>query len=434
MASGGRDCDVKVWDVESGICSSQWSNTPDAISNLAFTPDGHRILTGGIQGTLLEDVRDKSIKVWDAKDGTLVKELSGHCDFLMGLAISGDGTLVVSGGGDYHVRVWNLSIDAADLRRPGEMLWVSTLDPSVDGRRAVSASDDAKVRIWDLESRKCLVQWTGDGPQIASEATLSKDGRIVASAWEDGRVRIWDATDGKLLHDLSGHLEPVNTIGLTRDGSIAVSGAGAAMSDAEYLGTERDHSIRVWRLDTGAAVRVLKGHTDLVSRVVVSPDNSLIVSSSWDERIGVWDLASGTLSKWIPNPGKCPRGVSFTPDGRTLVTCDSAGVVRSISLRTGETHCTFRGHVADVRRPSVSADGLLLATASDDESIRNLQSSNGFPLDRGLLRRMGHHGVLPRSLPSLPCRIQRRYVRGGRTDRRTPSRNSDRHRTRFDTG
>ena len=62
------------------------------------------------------------------------------------------------------------------------------------------------------------------------------------------------------------------------DGETLISGSG-------------DRTIKVWNWRTGAELRTLFGHTDLVRCLVLSPDGQTLISGSWDETIKVWGVA-----------------------------------------------------------------------------------------------------------------------------------------------
>jgi WD40 repeat protein len=51
-----------------------------------------------------------------------------------------------------------------------------------------------------------------------------------------------------------------------------------------------DHTLKVWDLETGAALRTLEGHSDAVYGVAVTPDGKRAVSASEDRTLKVWDL------------------------------------------------------------------------------------------------------------------------------------------------
>jgi WD40 repeat protein len=65
------------------------------------------------------------------------------------------------------------------------------------------------------------------------------------------------------------------------DGSILASGSN-------------DQTVRLWDRHTGECLRLLQGHTGLVSSVCFGPDSSVLASASNDETIRLWDVKTGT--------------------------------------------------------------------------------------------------------------------------------------------
>ena len=51
--------------------------------------------------------------------------------------------------------------------------------------------------------------------------------------------------------------------------------------------------VRIWDLETGTCRVTLKGHTDEVNSVAITPDGKRILSGSDDKSVRVWDASSG---------------------------------------------------------------------------------------------------------------------------------------------
>ena len=75
-------------------------------------------------------------------------------------------------------------------------------------------------------------------------------------------------------------LPEVSSVCATVDGKYVVTGSG-------------DKTARVWRLDDGAHVRTLEGHSDYVSSVCVTTDGEYVVTGSMDYTTRVWRLCDG---------------------------------------------------------------------------------------------------------------------------------------------
>ncbi len=87
---------------------------------------------------------------------------------------------------------------------------------------------------------------------------------------------------------------------------------GVAYSpDGRRLATSgADNSVTLWDVATGKAIRVLRGHTDVVFAVVFSPDGSLIATGSKDTTIRIWDVSTEAershatgINSWGSGPG-----------------------------------------------------------------------------------------------------------------------------------
>ncbi len=64
---------------------------------VAVSPDGRFIVSGS---------GDRTVKVWEAATGRLLRSLEGHKDDMTAVAVSPDGRFIVSGSDDRTVKVW----------------------------------------------------------------------------------------------------------------------------------------------------------------------------------------------------------------------------------------------------------------------------------------------------------------------------------------
>ncbi len=64
---------------------------------MAVSPDGRWIVSGSA---------DRTVKVWEAATGRLLRSLEGHTGSVRAVAVSPDGRFTVSGSEDRTVKVW----------------------------------------------------------------------------------------------------------------------------------------------------------------------------------------------------------------------------------------------------------------------------------------------------------------------------------------
>jgi WD40 repeat protein len=168
-----------------------------------------------------------------------------------------DSTKVMSGVSDS----WN-----AYLRTIEHPSVVRSVAISHDGTQIISGSDDNTVRIWDAQTGAAVHELKGHSSHVYSVA-ISHDGTQIISGSADKTVRIWDAQTGAAVHELKGHSSVVTSVAISHDGTQIISGSD-------------DDTVRIWDAQTGAAVHELKGHSSFVYSVAISHDGTQIISGS----------------------------------------------------------------------------------------------------------------------------------------------------------
>jgi WD40 repeat protein len=206
LATGGHDGNVRLWDVVKGQQLRQIAaHTTPAVSpiySVAWTPDGKQVASASL---------DRTIKLWDAGSGNLVREFKaykekefdkGHRDGVFCIAFSPDGKLLVSGGSDRHIKIWNVA-DGTVLREcsnPG-------IKPAPDAGGVAAAHPG-----WVYSLRL-----TPDGQRIVSVGNAPRN---------EGYLAVWSLADGKLLHGQELPLGPIYTVAVSPDGKLLALGGG----------------------------------------------------------------------------------------------------------------------------------------------------------------------------------------------------------------
>jgi WD40 repeat protein/serine/threonine protein kinase len=287
-----------------------------------LSPDGTRLATGGA---------DATIRLWNVADGTLSAILLGHDCSVQSLEWSGDGSAIVSSGGN-EVCLWDASRHRL-LRRLMTNEAMAARADSVhvvwgpDETEVITFSSDAKLRFWDLKTgafykaTEILGRWPTTQPLAASDRS-----ERLATCGRGEPVRLWSARTGELLKSWE-HESDFPATAISADGTLV-----AAAGDGQ------NKQISLWNAEIGDAEQAERrlAHTRYVSSLAFSPDGTrLAAASSREATISVWNVATGRPLPGITTPHLGVTSFAWSDDGQVLVTCGMG--TESVAFWDGET-------------------------------------------------------------------------------------------------
>src|ERR1035438_8285860 len=97
----------------------------------------------------------------------------------------------------------------------------------------------------------------------------------------DEKVRAKLPPGVKLVRTLRGYTNSIGRIAWSPDGRMLAAPSGTM--------------IELWNTETGATLRMLEGHKSIVVSAAFDPTGRTLASGSYDDRIKVWESASGKL-------------------------------------------------------------------------------------------------------------------------------------------
>jgi len=350
----GSDSTLRVWDAHLGEPLRETEVFDPLIETnrdkaLGLSPDGQLYALGGPAGDL---------RVLDATTLETLHFLQGHVAHVKSLAFSPDGSLLASASADHTLRVWDVGTGAEVFVGRGHSSGLASVAWHPDGELLASSSDDGTVKLWDV-GQSAGVDVLDMGRGMAVSISIRPDGGEIAVGRNTGPVLI-DAHTGEV-----GYGRPH---GQLFESGTAYDPTGTWV--AASLG--RDWTLGVWKsADRGDPV-VLRGHGDMVTDIEFNADGSMLASASLDETVRIWNVEDWSSALTL---GPHPTDVYCAAFGGTgespqLVSGTFGGWVRVWELESGQLTMEWRGHDAPVRGACFSPDGTLLATTSEDHTIK----------------------------------------------------------------
>ncbi len=207
------------------------------------------------------------------------RTLRGHNGKIRGITILLDGN-IVSGAWDSTLMMWNINTGKCLKIMEGHTSSVRCVATLPNGN-IVSGSKDKTLKVWDLDKfvgSECVQTLDGHDDEVRCVAAHPNNDNIIISGSGDKTLKVWDINTRKCLKVMKGHTEAITSI-LVLSNNTLVSSSG-------------DKTLRVWNINTGKCLKVMEGHIRSVNSVTKLP-NGNVVSGSLDRTLRVWDIDTG---------------------------------------------------------------------------------------------------------------------------------------------
>ncbi len=106
----------------------------------------------------------------------------------------------------------------------------------------------------------------------------------------------------------------------------------------------------------------------------VSSDGESVASASLDGTARIWTIRTAEEERMIRRNGARLSDIAFAPDAEELAFGDDRGNISVVGRSDGRERHRFRAHEGWIDRIAYSPDGLHLATAGVDRSVRYFES------------------------------------------------------------
>jgi WD40 repeat protein len=244
---------------------------------------------------------------------SLVASLAGHEDRVWCVAVSPDGSLIASCGGDKTIRIYSLRTHGCiSVLEGSHSRTIRCVTWSPSGSHIAAASFDGTVSIWEKTGTTWSSSICLEGHENEVKCvTWHRNGSLLATCARDKTVWIWEATDDgdyECAGVLNGHTQDVKCVRWHPQEELLAS--------CSY-----DDTVKIWGGDGDdwSCLNTLKGHTGTVWQCSFDPTGCALASCSDDFSVRIWTRAKGA-AKHNYIPSHCISGIASQPLYRCAVT------------------------------------------------------------------------------------------------------------------
>ena len=200
VATGSRDCSVKIWEASTGACRLSL-DLSETVYNIVFSIDGSRLAVSTLTTNFLYDLRSRTPR--PLREGPT--RYDGRARGARAMSLQGDRVIARNAK---KAEIWSAVTGEQLLELTEHAENILSVAFSPDGAEVAIAADDRTVVVYD--------SWTGQRRQVhemslgAHSVAYSPEGDLIAMGDYSGRIRVCDAKSGTFVADFERRIGPIS--------------------------------------------------------------------------------------------------------------------------------------------------------------------------------------------------------------------------------
>jgi len=217
------------------------------------------------------------------------------------------------------------------------------------------------IKVWVEEEH----QYSLDDYNTIFFADVSRNGKLLVTASKDGIARLWDMNTGSRLALLRGHTDTVKMAMFSPNGR-------------QILTASADNTARLWDVATRQQLLIFQGHRGKIEHATFSPNGQRLITTSADKTARLWNANNGKTLFILAGHEQGVQHAAFSHDGYRVVTTSWDHSARLWdAATTGEEIAVLAGHEDMVEHAAFSPDDQYIVTTSWDKTARLWDAHTG---------------------------------------------------------
>ena len=372
LAIGNFDQTLKVWDVDQGKSITRIESSKirfrSRLSRVVFSNDSQYIATSepliGI------------VHLWHAETGEQIAEFQAAPDITVRwqggvprpLCFSDDGQFLacpspadIEGTADF-IAVWHVETGEQMASLRGHTARVYALDFSPCGQYLAAGDvSGGTLREWDVTAGTQVRVFSYPEKYRRITPTYSRSGSLLAAGVLQSTITVWNVENDEKLNTFDSR-EDLHVLRFLAEKLPA----RCRLKPALIFASERE--IKVWDTENPRAVASISREVHYPHFVAFLPDGRTLVSVD-SAGTTYWDVAERRRQRSIARPNTEIRSVYISPTGSVLALGSIENTLHVWDVDTDETITTFAGHQEFVRTVAFAPTGARFASADTEGGL-----------------------------------------------------------------
>jgi Prp8 binding protein len=203
--------------------------------------------------------------------------LEGHEGEIFTTEFHPEGQYLASSGFDRRIYIWSVYGECENLSvMSGHTGAVMELHFTPDALNIFTASTDHTLGLWDLPTGQRIKKYKGHTTFVNSVQGARRGPQLMVSGSDDTTIKLWDIRKKQAITTFNSNYQ-VTAVEFNDTAEQIFSGG-------------IDNDIKVWDIRNHEVIYTLKGHTDTITGLSLSPDGSYLLSNSMDNSLRIWDV------------------------------------------------------------------------------------------------------------------------------------------------
>ena len=256
------------------------------------------------------------LSLWHLQNGHHLYDISGQSDSILGVTLADQGNLALTGSKDSSLQIWDL----LDSPLPQDTHDNDTTSVSISpcGSYGVSGGNNYKLKIHDLKKNSIVREVKVQEGRITQVLVL-RDSEHILVAYHNGSIEMWNGFDQELVQSFDGCDTAVNSIAVSADSELLMSGSESA-------------AVIFWSMKTGKKLKTFSNHTTAVVHVAFCQD--YMISASRDGVVCIRNFNTGKVISTLATVNSL-LGLAISPNAAFFVTGSLDKNCQVINLQTG---------------------------------------------------------------------------------------------------